>query len=47
MKVLKIMAAALMSVMASGICFADETAEVKAEKKVEFSVNADVVSSYV
>ncbi len=47
MKVLKIMTAALMSTMASSICFAEETAEVKEAKKVEFSVNADVVSSYV
>lgn len=47
MKVLKIMTAALMSTMASSICFAEETAEVKEAKKVEFNVNADVVSSYV
>ncbi len=47
MKVLKIMTAALMSAMASSVCFAEETAEVKEAKKVEFSVNADVVSSYV
>ncbi len=47
MKVLKIMTAALMGTMASSICFAEETAEVKEAKKVEFNVNADVVSSYV